>query len=73
MRISCFIVMDRYNDDGDRLSTFSAAGLVIAVAGLLTVVLNVASILIYAQNSSSPASSPILSKNSKWIYYKFTK
>jgi hypothetical protein len=65
--------MDRYNDDGYRLSTFSAAGLVIAVAGLLIVVLNVASILIYAQNSSSPASSPILSKNSKWISYKFTK
>ena len=64
MRISCFSVMDRYNDD-DRLSTFSAAGLVIAVAGLFIVVLNVAPILAYAQNSSSPASSPILSKNSQ--------
>src|SRR6185437_8987565 len=63
MRISCFFVMDRYNDD-DRLSTFSAAGLVIAVAGLFIVVLNVAPILAYAQNSSSSASSPILSKNS---------
>jgi hypothetical protein len=57
--------MDRYNDDDDRLSTFSAAGLVIAVAGLFIVVLNVAPILAYAQNSSSPASSPILSKNSQ--------
>src|ERR1041385_2398959 len=65
MRISCFFVMDRYNDD-DRLSTFSAAGLVIAVAGLFIVVLNVAPILSYAQNSSSSAaSSPILSKNSQ--------
>ena len=50
----------------DRLSTFSAAGLVIAVAGLFIVVLNVAPILAYAQNSSSSAaSSPILSKNSQ--------
>jgi hypothetical protein len=57
--------MDRYNDDDDRLSTFSAAGLVIAVAGLFMVVLNVVPILAYAQNSSSPASSPILSKNSQ--------
>jgi hypothetical protein len=58
--------MDRYNHDDDRLSTLSAAGLVIAVAGLFIVVLNVAPILAYAQNSSSSAaSSPILSKNSQ--------
>jgi hypothetical protein len=56
--------MDGYNDD-DRLSTFSAAGLVIAVAGLFIVALNVAPILAYAQNSSTSASSPILSKNSQ--------
>ena len=59
--------MDKYNDDDDdRLSTLSAAGLVIAIAGLFIVVLNVAPILAYAQNSSSSsASSPILSKNSQ--------
>ena len=65
MRISCFFVMYRYNHDDDRLSILSAAGLVIAVAGLFMVVLNVVPILAYAQNSSSSASSPILSKNSQ--------
>jgi hypothetical protein len=55
--------MDRYNDD-DKLSTFSAAGLVIAVTGLFIVVLNVVPILAYAQNASTSASSPILSKRS---------
>jgi hypothetical protein len=45
-------------------STLLTAGLVISIASLFVVVLSVAPILIYAQNSSSLNSSPTLSRSS---------
>ena len=56
----CSLVMDEYYTR----STVLTAGLVISIASLFVVVLSVAPILIYAQNSSSPNSSPILSRSS---------